>query len=753
MRNTFYIHSLMASLFVLGAFNASAQKQTVKQLKQTYLKTHIDTSKANILNKLGLEYLTINNDTAILYSEEALKISKKTNYINGSVKAYINMANAYRHLDSVKKCLYYIDKIETEKLVIKIPTSLERKTAQAEWLYAKARVCEVLDSFNVAKGLYLQSLKIAEELHNHFLKAKNCIGLKFVAYKTNDIKGVIKYAFNSIPELEIIKDSVELCKSYNYLARSYSQLNEHQKAHSYYLTALSLALKIKKMDLVSLMYCNIGIAFHELSYKDPKYLDSALWYANKSLLVAESIKDVEKEIYALSLIGSCYLNAKQYEKSLPFLRKGLTLANSLKDNYYKISFTDHIGELYQKTERLDSAIYYGKQSLQYSQEVGSKEGVQYAAENLTKTYLLKNDFKSAYEMQSLYYSSRDSILSDENKKELINQELKYNYDKLAIADSLKYENDKKMIEFKNQETLQGEQNKKIILFISLILTIALVLLVFTRFRNSQNKNFIIEKQKKSIEEKTKEVQDSIAYSKEIQNVFLKSIVDNPKYFKNSLLIYKPKDVVSGDFYWYKEINDNLFVVVGDCTGHGVPGAIISVLAIQCLENAVPKIKNHQEIHELNYLIKKDFDNYISENKYVNIGLDFSIICLNHVEQKIYISGSGMSVLLKNKQKQIINEKFQSINIGGATPNLYLEKTASYNFKDVASVFLYSDGVIDQRGGPQNKKFGTRKLIDLLTNLETKDTAETLEKIEKTIDQWKSHQSQIDDITLLGFQIS
>ena len=753
MRKILYIIIVITSLCKFTSFDASAQKKSVKQLKQTYALAKTDTAKVRILNKLGSEYLTISDDTAIFYSEEALRISKKTNNSNGLVKAYINMANAYRHLDSVNKCLYYLRKIATEKLVLKIPNPLERNTAQAEWLYAKARVYEVLDSFNIAKGLYLQSLKIAEETQNHFLKSKNYIGLRFIAYKTNDIKNVLTYAFKSIPELEIIKDSLELCKTYNYLAQSYSRLNEHKKSHPYYLIALDLALKIKKMDLASLMYCNIGIEFHELSYQDPKCLDSALWYANKSLVVAESIKDVEKEIYALSLIGSCYLNAKQYEKSLPFLRKGLALTNSLHDNSYKISFTDHIGELYQKTGRLDSAVYFGLKSLQYAREVSSKQGVQYAAENLTKTYLLKNDFKNAYEMQNLYYTTRDSILSDENKKESINQELKYNYDKLAIADSLKYENDKKLIEFKNEETLRSEQNKKLILFISLIVTIALVLLIFNRFRISQRKNFIIEKQKKSIEEKTKEVQDSIAYSKEIQNVFLKSIVDNPKYFKDSLLIYKPKDIVSGDFYWYKEINDNLYVVVGDCTGHGVPGAIISVLAIQCLENAVPKIKNHQQLHELCELIKKDFDNYISENKYVNIGLDFSVICINHVEQKIYISGSGSTVLLKNKQQEIIQEKFESINIGGATPNLYLEKTANYTFSEIASVFLYSDGVIDQRGGPLNKKFGTRKLIDLLANLNTKDTPETLEKIESSINHWKSYHAQIDDITLLGLQIS
>ncbi len=743
MRKTINILVCLVTTSFLSAI-LNAQPLQRKKLNQQLSQAKTDTAKVNCLNNIALAFLSNNNDSALYFSQKALKISVDINYVNGKAKAYINMANAYRHLDSTQRCLAILNIIKKEKLLLKITNTTEQEKTTAEWLYAKARIYENLDSFAFAKKLYLQSEKICEKQNYTFLLSKNYTGLKFIASKQNNFTDALRFAFKSIAPLEKIKDSLELCKTYNNISHFYGQINEHEKANKFRVVALDMAFKINRLDLASLYYCNIGIGYHELGYKELRNYDTALFYANKSLGLAEKINDTKRKITAMSLIGSCYLNTQQYDKSLSILRKGLGLANTLNDNYYKISISDHIGELYQKTGRLDSAIYYGKKSLGYSKEINMLQSMQWGAETLMKSYQLNGDFKNAFEMQMLFYKIRDSIYSTENTKELINQELNYKYEKQALADSLKYDADKKITEVSNKSSLKAVQTRLGIVAVGLIMMIVVGFILFNRFRVTQ-------KQKQIIETQTKNIQDSISYSKDIQNVFLKPLAYNKSYFKNSHLIYKPKDVVSGDFYWHKEINDNLFIVVGDCTGHGVPGAIISVLAIQYLDKLVPLISSPKNLHQLNAMLREEFNVYYSQDSRVSIGLDYSVLCINKTEKNIYFSGSGAAILIKDTAQKVIVERFDSINIGGRIPAIYNAQTVVYQSSAVDTICLYTDGIIDQKGGLEKKKFGTNQLKKLLENTNIHNSDIKI-KLDTALAEWRGNEEQIDDMTLLALEI-
>lgn len=367
--------------------------------------------------------------------------------------------------------------------------------------------------------------------------------------------------------------------------------------------------------------------------------------------------------------------------------------------------------------------------------------MQWSAENLYKAYRLKGDFKNAFDMQKTFYELRDSIHSIDNQKEIINQELKSKYDKQAIADSLKYDSDRKIKEFKTNEMLSVEKSKRIILSVCLALALGLGFFAFNRYRITQKQKLIIEKQKESIEEKSKEIQDSILYAKEIQDVFLKSLSNNNTYFKSASLVYKPKDIVSGDFYWHKEIEDNLFIVVGDCTGHGIPGAIITVLAIQSLEKRVSSIVDLFQLHQLNQLIREDFNAYYQKNRRVSVGLDYSIVCINKKEKQVYISGSGSSVFIKDKKAKINPLRFSSINIGGSMPMVYEPHTACYKTEEIEQLFLFTDGITDQKGGDQNKKLSSRGFINVLEKSPTSS-------VESFFNGWIGNNEQLDDVTVL-----
>ncbi len=185
----------------------------------------------------------------------------------------------------------------------------------------------------------------------------------------------------------------------------------------------------------------------------------------------------------------------------------------------------------------------------------------------------------------------------------------------------------------------------------------------------------------------------------------------------------------------------------------MPGAIISVLAIQSLEKTILNINNHDTLHVLNDFMKNEFNSYYKVGGHVSIGLDYSIICINKELKKIYLSGSGASILVKDKNNQLHNHKFDSINIGGNAPSIYEPSTASYDFENIQSIFMYTDGIIDQKGEVTGKKFGTKNLKELIQNLNTTDSETAIKKIELEVNNWIGKSNQVDDITLLGIQIS
>jgi serine phosphatase RsbU (regulator of sigma subunit) len=500
---------------------------------------------------------------------------------------------------------------------------------------------------------------------------------------------------------------------------------------------------------------NIGVI-----YLSKKEYDKALFNLNESYKISLLEDNKEDISNAIGNIGSVYYEQNKFEEALLKVNEAIKIKTEIGDNLGVASFLNLIGQIYQKKGDIKNAIVYGEKSLNLAKELKAVEQIMESSSTLYTSYQKQGNYKKAYETQNLFFATRDSILSENNQRELVKQELQYDFEKQSLADSLNYVNQKKLAAIENESKFKSEKNKRYTLYIGLFVVITFSIFIYNRFRITKKQKNIIEEQSHKLEvthhqleEKTKEIQDSILYSKEIQNTFLKSPTNSKNYFKDTILLYKPKDIVSGDFYWYKEIGNELFVVVGDCTGHGVPGAIISVLAIQSLEKTIKNIKNHDDLHLLNGYMKKEFNSYYNVGGHVSIGLDYSIVCINKEIKKIYLSGSGANILVKNKNNELINHKFDSINIGGNSPAIYEPSTINYEFKDIQSIFLYTDGIIDQKGEQTGKKFGTKNLKELIQNLNTTNSETAIKKIELEVNNWIGNTNQVDDITLLGIQIS
>ena len=264
----------------------------------------------------------------------------------------------------------------------------------------------------------------------------------------------------------------------------------------------------------------------------------------------------------------------------------------------------------------------------------------------------------------------------------------------------------------------------------------------------------VESQKTEIEEQKKHITDSIHYARRIQNAILPSFSLISAHLKNYFVLYLPKDIVSGDFYWVHEAGGLTMVAAVDCTGHGVPGALMSVVGFNQLNHAVSvqKIRSANLIlDELNRGIISTLNEGSSDTA-IKDGMDMALCVLDVPGLKAEYAGANNPLCLV-RTGQLIKYKADRFPIGmyegqgqkGFTGN-------SFELEKDDCIYMFSDGYADQFGGPENKKFMSRRFEDLLVEISTNPMEIQKEILMKRLAAWKGDNEQIDDILVIGIRI-
>ena len=264
-------------------------------------------------------------------------------------------------------------------------------------------------------------------------------------------------------------------------------------------------------------------------------------------------------------------------------------------------------------------------------------------------------------------------------------------------------------------------------------------------------------QKEEIEKKNNAILASINYANRIQNAMLPESTLLTEFFDNAFIYFKPRDIVSGDFYWFNRIDDLFVIAAVDCTGHGVPGAILSMVGMRefthlVLENHL--VKPHFILKHLHESIRIMLKQKEGNNR---DGMDAAICTIDPNNKRLYFSGAknGLVYITKNGDEKELNYiKGDSKSIGGAQQ----EKTREFNLHEInltqpTNFYLFSDGFQDQFGGPMSKKFGRRNFHNLLIDISHKTLNEQRQEIQKKQEEWQQDQKQIDDILVMGFLIN
>jgi serine phosphatase RsbU (regulator of sigma subunit)/TPR repeat protein len=625
---------------------------------------------------------------------------------------------------------------------------------------------------------HLKSLKIRREIGDKKGEASslNNIGLNYKSQ--GDYDKTLEYYTKSLLIQEKTGYQPGISSSLNNIGNLFWETGDFDKAIEYYNKSLIIQEKAGDKKGMSVTMNNLGNI-----YDDQKKLDKAIQYFNKSVLLKEEIGDAKGLAITFNNIGAVYSSKNDYSKAISYFQKSIAKGEESGDKQSLASSYNHLGRAYFEMNNLKEALKYGEKSFEIAVEIESVNEKRNSSELLYLIFKKNNSFKEALTKFEQFISIRDTMLSENNKNDLLQLEFKMAYQKQAAADSVKNAEKQKLNDVemakqkaeadKTEAELKNKRFQQYGLIGGLIMLLVFLGFLYNRFRITNQQKKIIELQKSEVEnqkivveqahsqleEKNNEILDSIKYAKRIQEAILPSRSSLNENLKNGFVLYKPKDIVAGDFYWLEKYKNQLFLAAADCTGHGVPGAMVSVVCSNALSKALLEegITNTGKI--LDRTRELVIEKFSKSEENVQDGMDISLVSFNLDFTDIRWSGANNPLwIIRNGELIEIKPDKQPI---GNYSNSKPFSSHSIEILKGDTIYLFTDGYQDQFGGEKarpddsvgrGKKFKAAKFKELLLSIQDKSMEDQKKMIDSSFEKWRGDIEQNDDVCVIGIKI-
>ncbi len=645
------------------------------------------------------------------------------------------------------------------------------------------------------QGNFIRAEKFLRIAFTKYQKAKNTFESARILNNLGGLyrrKGLIDKAFQSF---EKAKDICASINEHHLAAASTHSMGEIYALKGDLRKAIELYTQVAKFyslddDSVGLPNTYVSIA---VTYKNIQEFETSIKYNEKALEIYTKTKNIAGQGLVLNNLGAMYFTQKNYSLAISFFRKSYAFRKLMNNKNDIGESLNNLGSVLVRSGKYDTTLVVLHQALIAVENSGDIKKLIITKTNLSHVHFLLGDSKKALTIANevtnilgskpfkvermnlsllLYkihkklgssqealknYSNyifwKDSLFSIENKNNLVKQQYKFEYDKKAAADSIKTGEEKKIVVAK----LMQEKTQRYTLYGGLILVIVFAIFIFNRIRLTQKQKSIIEQQKEIVEEKQKEVLDSIKYAKRLQNAILPSLMDVQLSFENSFILFKPKDIVAGDFYWMHKSIKYTFIAVADCTGHGVPGALVSVVCSNALNRAVKEFGIDDPGQILDKVRELVIETFEKSDKDVKDGMDISLARFEN-ENKTFLAWAGANNPLWIVQESALTE----IKANKQPIGKHLEQRAFtthiVKLEKNENVYLITDGYADQFGGPKGKKYKYKQLEEKLISVYNKSALEQKNVLENEFEEWKNSSNisgnsqileQVDDVCIIG----
>lgn len=804
-------------ILIFFCINISAQSPKLDSLRNVLKKVRHDTARIKIYLGISDFYDTENPDSALKYNDIALQLTEKniknTNTENTVLDvlyflkaiALCNMGVIYSDQGNYDKSREFYNKSINiyEQILVKYKDRkdqgkiTEGKKGMSSCYINLGEVYCTQGSYDTAIAIFRTALKIAQEINDKKIMAMcyNNIGVVYVNQGIYD--KAIECYIHALKIKEEVGDKKGMSSCYTNIGNVQYFQKQYDMAFEYYMKALKIFEELGDKKRITKCYINIG---NVVSDKGDN--EKAIEYYLKALKIAEEMNDKKGMSACYMNIGSVNSDQKIFEKALEYFLKALKIKEELGDKNGIVTCYINIGSMNkllsdsgafsknQKLNYLNQAITFGTKAILLAQEIKAMPMENLAAKTLMGAYRSMGDYKKSMEYAEIYIATKDSMFGEEKTRSLTEMETKYKAEKKQL------EIDK----LSKEKLLQLSENKKqkiiiVSIVAGLFLLIVFAVFIVNRLQITRRQKNIIETQKDEIEAQRdlvthqkqqiegihEELTDSIRYAERIQ----RAVLPGNKYIESRMqydffILYKPKNIVSGDFYFVEKRKENLFIAVADCTGHGVPGAFMSMLGMSFLNEIISKdeelsagsVLDELRKYVIQSLQQKGIDGEQQE------GMDISLLKLNTKTLFLEYSGAGnpcwivstLPLLVGSPQ---IEENISIVN-SQQTANSFLHelkpdkmpvgifeemnpfKTHKIKVNNGDQLYLFSDGFVDQFGNDSHngthKKFLAKRFKELLLSIADLTMAEQREKINMKFENWKGMYEQIDDVTVLGMKL-
>lgn len=618
--------------------------------------------------------------------------------------------------------------------------------------------------YHQAISYFQQSLAIDQEKGYQLSIANAYNNMALVYKKQGKYAKAIELQTKGLKIREAINYQQGIAHSLHNIGSIYKAQGDYSTATNYFKRSLIIEKELNNQEGIASSYNVIGEMF-----KQQEQLDSAQLYISRGLEIRKSIGDKEGISNSLLDLGNLEFKQEKYGQALAYYQESLEQLNGLEVPSNKANCLHNMALVYQARGAYSQALKLAVHAFGLAESVGQLELVSDIAKTLSSLYKEQGNTRLALQYYERHIQSRDSLESERNKREVIRQAYKYEYEKQASADSIKNAEAKKLTDAQltaQKAQLEKEETQRYALFWGLGLLALFGGVMYNRFRLTKQQRDIIEEQKNLVEDqkieveeahnqlsvKNQEILDSIVYAKRIQTAILPPIRLVKEYLQNSFIYYQPKDVVAGDFYWMETVGKIVYFAAADCTGHGVPGAMVSVICVNGLNRAVREFELRDPakiLDKTRELVIKEFEKSEEE---VKDGMDISLCALNLKNNELHWSGANNPLWIVRLGSDEIEEiKANKQPIGQFDlAKSFTSHVVQLNQGD--TLYIFSDGFPDQFGGEKGKKYKSGKFKRTLVELSKQDISTQKQLLKNEFEDWKGENEQLDDVCIIGVKI-
>ncbi|MBU0763258.1 MAG: tetratricopeptide repeat protein, partial [Bacteroidetes bacterium] len=556
---------------------------------------------------------------------------------------------------------------------------------------------------------------------------------------------------------EKINNKDMISKFVNNLGAGYLNLGQFDMALKQYRRSIELARKLGNEERIAIAYDNIGV-IHQRNKEYEKALESH----TKALEISKKLNDRHRiatcyENLGVDYAGKSDSNRTYFDLALENYNKALEMhiENGLRRRASNCLY--NLASLYYRQKDYDKALELAEKSHKLNLEVGGVDNLRDTYNLLADCYEKKEKYKEAHEYYKNYKKMFDSLINVENVKKITQIEMRSEFDQ--IQKEREFEQRKKDI-LKEAE-LQRQKNTRNYLFILVGSLVLIVFIILRNYRIKQRRNALLARQKDEIENKNTQITDSIKYARRIQQAILPPDRLLQKLLPDAFVFYKPKDIVSGDFYWIEQKDNRIMFAVVDCTGHGVPGAFISIVGHNGLNRAINEFRLKKPaaiLDKLNEIVNHTLRQSYEESA-IRDGLDIALCSMDKEAMSLEYAGA-YNPLYIIREKRLIEIKADKQPVGqfiGEAQKPYTNHTVPLEKEDM--IYLFSDGYPDQFGGDNDavreqggEKYKLERIRKLLISVADKSPDIQKRELERVLAAWQGNLDQLDDICVMGVKV-